>query len=97
MKPPEQGSRRYRKFGSRAAERSTARKLTWMRLTRTIVLGTVAAIAAIIYLGRQYGVDTDVILDFLTASAVFVGVLVVMGFCGTVILFLAKKLMGRSD
>ncbi len=93
MDDRQQPSRRYRKFGSRAAERSTARRLTWMRLTRTIVLGTVAAIAAVIYLGRQYGVDPEVILDFLAASALFVGGLVIAGLVGTVLLFGLRKLL----
>ena len=78
-----------------AIERASARRIGWVRLTRTIVLGTVATILAIIWLGEQYGIDREVILKFLLTSAAFVGLLIVAGLSGAVLLWGVRKFWRR--
>ena len=80
---------------SSAIERTSARRAGWMRLTRTVVLGTVATIAALIWVADQYGVDRDVMVEFMTTSALFVGLLIVAGLGGTVVLWGLKRCFGR--
>ena len=75
-----------------AIERNTARRSSWLRLTRTLALGTVATVLAIIWLGEQYGIEREVILEFLGTSALFVLLLVVAGLLGTVVLTGLRKL-----
>lgn len=62
-----------------------------MRLTRTVLLGTVATIAAIVWLGEQYGVERDVIVAFLGTSALFVGLLILAGLGGVLLLWLIRR------
>jgi hypothetical protein len=76
----------------RAIERNTARRAGWLRLTRTIALGTVATVLAIIWLGEQYGIERSVILAFLGTSAMFVGLLIIAGLSGAAALWLLRKL-----
>jgi hypothetical protein len=78
-----------------AIERTSARRLVWMRLSRTVVLGALATIAAIVWLGEQYGIQRDVILAFLGTSALFVGLLILAGALGMVLLWGVRKLLGR--
>lgn len=77
----------------RAIERNSARRANWVRLTRTIILGALATAAAIVWLGEQYGIERGVILEFMGTSALFVGILVVAGLCGTLLLRGLKKLL----
>ncbi len=79
-----------------AIERNTARRQSWLRLTRTIFLGTVATVLAIVWLGEQYGIERDVILEFLATSLLFVLVLVGAGLVGTVILTGLRKISRRD-
>ena len=72
---------------SRASERASARRSASIRLTRTILLGTLAAGLAVMWMGEEYGVDREVILDFMLTSALFVGGLVVAGLAGAGLLF----------
>ena len=78
-----------------AIERSSARRAGWLRLTRTIVLGTVATVAAIVWLGEQYGIERAVIFEFLGTSALFVGLLILAGLTGAVILWGIRKVIKR--
>ena len=78
-----------------AIERASARRLVWVRLTRTVILGTVATVAAIVWLGEQYGIERDVILAFLGTSALFVGLLILAGVGGVLVLWSVRKLFKR--
>lgn len=81
----------------RAIERNSARRANWVRLTRTILLGTLATAAAIVWLGEQYGIEREVIFELMGVSALFVGGLVVAGLCGMLLLRGLKKLLGRGS
>ena len=78
-----------------AIERSSARRLGWVRLSRTVILGAIATVAAIVWLGEQYGIERDVILAFLGTSVLFVGVLIVAGLAGMLALRGVRKLLRR--
>jgi hypothetical protein len=75
-----------------AIERTSARRAGWLRLTRTIVLGTVATIAALVWLGEQYGIQREVMLEFVGTSALFVGLLIVAGLGATVLIRALRRL-----
>lgn len=79
-----------------AIERNTARRQSWLRLTRTLVLGTVATVLAIVWLGEQYGIERDVIFEFLGTSVLFVLALAALGLVGTALLMLLKKILRRD-
>ena len=81
----------------RALERNSVRRANWVRLTRTIVLGAVAAAAAIVWFGEQYGIDRRVMLEFMGASMLFVGVLVLAGLGGMLMLRGLKRLLRTRD
>lgn len=76
---------------AKASERASARRLVWVRLTRTVVLGAIATVAAIVWLGEQYGIERDVILAFLGTSALFVGLLILAGLGGMVLLWVIRR------
>lgn len=78
-----------------AIERASARRAGWARLTRTIALGTIAVVFAIIWLGDQYGIERDVIYEFLATSALFVALLVAAGLAGAVVLLGVRWLLSR--
>ena len=80
----------------RAIERTSAQRAGWLRLTRTIALGTIATAVALVWIGEQYGIERKVMLEFLATSALFVGLLVVAGLLGAVVLWLLRKLL-RKD
>ena len=80
-----------------AIERGSARRAQWLRLTRTILLGTVAVVAGIVWLGDQYGIEREVIFEFLGTSALFVGALAVAGLAGAALLLGLRKLSRRGD
>ncbi len=79
-----------------AIERTSARRIGWARLTRTVVLGTVATVAALVWLGEQYGIERQVMLEFVATSVLFVALLAVAGLGGTAILWALKKLARRG-
>lgn len=85
---------KYNRTPVRAIERNEARRQGNFRLIRTIVLGVVASVVAIVWLGDQYGIDRQVMLDFLGASALFVGLLVLTGLVGAGLLKLVKVIRG---
>ena len=66
------------------------------RLTRTILLGTVAVALAIAWLADAYDVETKDLLQALTASLSFVGVFAALAVLGGLLLGLARRLWRRS-
>jgi hypothetical protein len=85
-----------RRSSTRAVERNEARRRQGWRLARTVVLGAAATVAALVWLGEQYGIERQVMFGFLGASVMFVAVLVVLGLGGTVLLGVIKKLLRRD-
>ncbi len=73
------------------------RRGSFKRLARTVVLGTGALTAVILWLGDQYGIEREVILDFLLSSALFIGLLIALGLTGAFVLLAVKRLTKRSD
>lgn len=80
-----------------AIERASARRAGWVRLTRTIALGTIATVFAVIWLGDQYGIERAVIYEFLATSALFVGLLVVAGLLGAALVLGVRWLLSRRS
>jgi hypothetical protein len=83
---------RLRRERARAIDRTDARKMGWARLGRTIVLGAVAVVVAMVWLGEQYGIERRVMLEFVGTSVLFVGLLVLAGVGGAVILRALRNL-----
>ncbi len=79
-----------------ARERSSARRIGWVRLTRTIVLGSLVIVAAVYWGAEQFGMDRQLILSFLTGSLLFVAGLVVAGMAGALLLFALRRLTGKT-
>ena len=65
------------------------------RLTRTILLGTVAVALAIAWLADAYDVETKDLLQALTASLGFVGVFAALALLGGLLLGLVRWLWRR--
>jgi hypothetical protein len=59
-----------------AIERNASQRKDWWRFARSVVLGTVALTLGVLWIGEQYGVEREDILDFLATGVLFVGVLV---------------------
>lgn len=79
--------------GTLASERVTVQRKKTNRTLRTILLGTLAMIGGVIWLGGQYGVEREETLSLLMASASFVGVLVLAGLGGAVLIWLFRRLL----
>ncbi|MEM9622189.1 MAG: hypothetical protein AAF993_11100 [Pseudomonadota bacterium] len=79
-----------------AEERQAARRIGWVRLVRTVLLGTVALGAGIYWGAQQFGIDRELVLAFLSGSLLFVGGLVIAGLLGAVILLLVKRLLDKK-
>lgn len=73
-------------------ERNEARRIVSRRLLRTVLLGTVAMVAAFYWIGQQYGVDPEMMREYILTTLLFVGVLVGLGLLGAVLLLLLKRL-----
>ena len=65
------------------------------RLTRTILLGTVAVALAILWLADAYDVETTDLLSALKASLGFVGVFAALALLGGLLLGLVRWLLTR--
>ena len=65
------------------------------RLTRTILLGTVAVALAIAWLADAYDVETKDLLQALTASLGFVGIFAVLALIGGLLLGLGRLILTR--
>ena len=77
---------------SHATRRSETRRVSNVRLIRTIVLGFIAVSVALIWLGDQFGIDRAESLEYLTMALLFVGGLVLLGLVGFLLLLGVKKL-----
>lgn len=62
------------------------RRSTQRRLIRTIVLGTAAVAAAIYWLARELGIDSEELLDYALTSLMLVGAMVVLALGGALAL-----------
>ena len=60
------------------------------RLTRTVLLGSVAVAFGLYYLADSYGVDTAELLDYLKTSLAFVLVFAVFGMLAGLLIWLIK-------
>lgn len=83
---------RKRRERARAIDRTDARKMGWARLSRTVLLGTVAAVVAMVWLGEQYGIERRVMLEFVGTSVLFVALLALAGVGGAIILRALRNL-----
>ena len=81
----------------KAEERAASVGRSAFRLIRTIALGTVAVVFAILWLGDQYGLDREMMLSYLTSSALFVGALMLIASAGAGLLLLLKWLKKLSE
>ena len=80
---------------TRASERVSAQRKSMPRMFRTILLGTVAMVAGIIWLGDQYGVERQETIELMLASAGFVLALTAAGVLGAVLIRLLRHVVQR--
>ena len=80
---------------TRASERVSAQRKRTPRMFRTILLGTVAMVAGIIWLGDQYGVERQETIELTLASAGFVLGLTAAGVLGAVFIRLLRHVFNR--
>ena len=66
------------------------------RLTRTLILGALAAAAAIYWLAREYGADGEELARFLWASLAFVAGSAAAALAGAALLRAGKRLHARA-
>jgi len=55
----------------------------------------VATVAAIVWLGEQYGIQRQVMLEFLGTSVLFVALLILGGLGATVVVWAVRRLWQR--
>ena len=60
-------------------------------LTRTVVLGCIAAAAGIWWLGRAYEVENERLLGYLLSSVAFVAVMALLGVAGAAVVWLVRR------
>lgn len=82
---------------TRASERVSAQRKSMPRMFRTILLGTVAMVAGIIWLGDQYGVERQETIELMLASAGFVLALTAAGVLGAVLIRLVRHVFNRRS
>ena len=80
---------------TRASERVSAQRKSMPRMFRTILLGTVAMVAGIIWLGDQYGVERRETIELMLASAGFVLALTAAGVLGAVLIRLLRHVFNH--
>lgn len=100
MKKPSKVSLERRMARTHAVERNEARRIANVRLIRTVVLGIIATAAAFYWIGQQWGLDPDVMIEYVTTTLLFVGVLAGLGFLGAGSLLLVKRAIrdrGKND
>ena len=61
-------------------------------VARTVLLGCIATVAGIWWLGRAYDVEASAMLGYLLGSVVFVVVTAVAGIVGAAVLWLVKRI-----
>lgn len=81
----------YHSRPTRARERASAQRKKSNRMLRTILLGTVAMVAGVLWLGDQYGVDREETLELLFTSAAFVLALTAAGLGGAVLIWAIQR------
>lgn len=64
------------------------------RLPRTIVLGAITVLLAIIWLAKELDMDREELLGYLVTSLLFVGVAIVFAMVAGGLVWLIKKLLG---
>lgn len=77
---------------SDVARRAARSGLAGRRLTRTIVLGSLAVLAALAWLADTLDMDTELLKEYALTALLLVGVLVVAGLVGAALLWLVKRL-----
>ena len=82
---------------TRASERVSAQRKGSGRMFRTILLGTVAMVAGVLWLGDQYGVAREETIELLLTSGVFVLLLTAAGVFGALLIRLLRWLFSRRD
>lgn len=80
---------------TQASERVSAQGKSMPRMFRSILLGTVAMVAGIIWLGDQYGVERQETIELMLASAGFVLALTAAGVLGAVLIRLLRHVFNR--
>ena len=60
-------------------------------LTRTVVVGCIAAAAGIWWLGRAYEVEDERLLGYLLSSVAFVAVMALLGVAGAAVVWLVRR------
>ena len=81
---------------TRASDRASAQRKKSNRMLRTILLGTVAMIGGVFWLGDQYGVDRAETLNLLVTSAGFVVLLALAGLAGAGCIWLIRRVFGKN-
>ncbi len=82
---------------TRASERVSAQRKGSGRMLRTILLGTVAMVAGVLWLGDQYGVEREETIELLLTSGAFVLLLTAAGVFGALLIRLLRWLLSRRD
>ena len=82
---------------TRASERVSAQRKGSGTMFRTILLGTVAMVAGVLWLGDQYGVERKETIELLLTSAGFVLVLTAAGAFGALLSRLLRWVASRRD
>ena len=82
---------------TRASERVSAQRKGSGRMLRTILLGTVAMVAGVLWLGDQYGVAREETIELLLTSGAFVLLLTAAGVFGALLIRLLRWLLSRRD
>lgn len=80
----------------RLARRSRPRGVNHRRLTRTLLLGTLAVAAAIYWLAVEYAVDMRELAGFLGTSVLFVILFTALAIFGALVLRALRRLQNRS-
>ena len=91
---PRQVSRRPAR-SRESAPRTQARRQANLRLARTVVLGSIAVLLAIVWLGDQYGIDREETLRYLGGALGFVGALTLLGITAGALLVGVRWLLAR--
>ena len=91
----DRSDRASRRTSSQATERMVVQRNRWRRMARTILLGTTAALAGVVWVAQQYGVAVSDSLAFLGSSVLFVMGLIAVGLVAACLLWLIRKGLGR--
>lgn len=88
---------RSRPGGGRGRRAPSAGRGGAKRLARTILLGAVAAVAALTWLARELGLDQDELLGYAATSVVLVAALVLAGAMLGVLFWFIRRERGPRD